>query len=95
MASRIEKSGIHSVMLVCISYVLILGQVLRFVSIIFFLISLVIFSFLIFIYLCIFGYTWASSSCGKPGLLSVAVGGLLIVVASLAAEHGFQGNGLQ
>ena len=29
----------------CISYVLILGQVLRFVSIIFFLISLVIFSF--------------------------------------------------
>ena len=84
-------------MLVCISYILILGQVLRFVSIIFFffLISLVIFSFLIFIYLFIFGYTWASSSCGKPGLLSVAAGGLLIVVASLAAEHGFQGNGLQ
>ena len=61
----------------------------------FFLISLVILSFLIFIYLFIFGYTWASSSCGKPGLLSVAAGGLLIVVASLAAEHGFQGNGLQ
>ena len=31
---------------------------------------------------------WAFSSCGKRGLLFVAVYGLLIVVASLAEEHG-------
>ena len=30
---------------------------------------------------------WAFSSCGKWGLLFVAVRGLLIVVASLVAEH--------
>ena len=32
--------------------------------------------------------TWAFSSCGERGLLFVAVRGLLIVVASLVAEHG-------
>ena len=32
--------------------------------------------------------TWAFSSCGEQGLLFVAVHGLLIVVASLVAEHG-------
>ena len=31
----------------------------------------------------------AFSSCGKWGLLFIAVRGLLIVVASLVAEHGF------
>ena len=31
--------------------------------------------------------TQASSSCGKQGLLFVAVRGLLIAVASLVAEH--------
>ena len=31
---------------------------------------------------------WAFSSCGERGLLYVAVCGLLIVVASLVAEHG-------
>ena len=31
--------------------------------------------------------TWAFSSCGKRGLLFVAVRGLLIAVASLVAEH--------
>ena len=31
---------------------------------------------------------WAFSSCGEWGLLFVAVHVLLIVVASLAAEHG-------
>ena len=30
---------------------------------------------------------WAFSSCGKQGLLFVAVHGLLIAVASLVAEH--------
>ena len=30
----------------------------------------------------------AFSSCGEPGLLFVAVRGLLIAVASLVAEHG-------
>ena len=32
--------------------------------------------------------TQAFSSCGEQGLLFVAVRGLLIVVASLVAEHG-------
>ena len=31
---------------------------------------------------------WAFSSCGERGLLFVAVRRLLIVVASLVAEHG-------
>ena len=31
---------------------------------------------------------WAFSSCGERGLLFVAMHGLLIVVASLVAEHG-------
>ena len=31
---------------------------------------------------------WAFSSCGEQGLLFVAVHGLLIVVASVVAEHG-------
>ena len=33
----------------------------------------------------------AFSSCGERGLLFVAVRGLLIAVASLAAEHGLLG----
>ena len=37
----------------------------------------------------------AFSSCSEPGVLFVAVRGLLIVVASLAAEHGLQAHGLQ
>ena len=35
------------------------------------------------------------SSCGKRGLLFVAVRGLLIAVASLVAEHGLYARGLQ
>ena len=38
---------------------------------------------------------WAFSSCGERGLLFVAVHGLLIVVASLVADHGLQARGLQ
>ena len=37
----------------------------------------------------------AFSSCGKRGLLFIAVRGLLIVVASLVAEHGLQVRGFQ
>ena len=37
----------------------------------------------------------AVSSCGEWGLLFVALRGLLIVVASLVAEHGLQARGLQ
>ena len=33
-------------------------------------------------------YMWAFPSCGKRGLLFVAVRGLLIAVAFLVAEHG-------
>ena len=32
---------------------------------------------------------WAFSSCGEQGLLFIAVRGLIIVEASLVAEHGF------
>ena len=32
--------------------------------------------------------TWAFSTCSELGLLFIAVHGLLIVVASLVAEHG-------
>ena len=39
--------------------------------------------------------TQAFSSCGERGLLFVAVRGLLIVVASLVAEHGLYARGLQ
>ena len=44
-------------------------------------------------FICLFilaalGLCWAFSSCGKQGLLFVAVRGLLIAVASLVAEHG-------
>ena len=31
---------------------------------------------------------WAFSSCGEQGLLFLVVRGLLVVVASLVAEHG-------
>ena len=50
--------------------------------------------FIQFIYLFIFGCVGSSLlrvaffSCGKRGLLFVAVCGLLIEVASLVAEHG-------
>ena len=33
------------------------------------------------------GCSWTFSSCGKQGLIFVAVGRLLIAVASLVAEH--------
>ena len=38
---------------------------------------------------------WAFSSCGGRGLLFVVVHGLLVVVASLAAEHRLRARGLQ
>ena len=37
---------------------------------------------------------WAFSSCRERGLLFVVVRGLLIVVASLVAEHRLQAHGL-
>ena len=37
--------------------------------------------------------SWAFSSCGERGLRLVAVHGLLIAVASLAAEHGLYSTG--
>ena len=51
------------------------------------------FKFYLFIYLFMAALglrccAWALSSCGERGLLFVAVRGLLIVVASLVAEHG-------
>ena len=52
----------------------------------FFLINLLIYLFLAVLGVCC--CTQAFSSCGERGLLFVAVRGLLIEVASLAAEHG-------
>ena len=45
----------------------------------------------LFLFLAVLGLrccTWAFSSCGERELVFVAVCGLLIVVASLVAEHG-------
>ena len=42
-----------------------------------------------YVWLCwVFAAAQAFSSCGEQGLFFVAVRGLLIVVASLVAEHG-------
>ena len=63
-------------------------------------ISFYLFIYLFIIYL-IFGVLGlcccarAFSSCGEQGLLLVAVHGLLIAVASLVVEHGFQVRWLQ
>ena len=49
------------------------------------------FLFYFILYLAVLGLrcrAWAFSSCSERGLLSVAVRGLLIAVASLAVEHG-------
>ena len=49
------------------------------------------FIYLIYLFLAALGLhccTWAFSSCGEQGLLFVEVRGLLVVVASLVAEHG-------
>ena len=57
-----------------------------------------IFFFIFYLFLAVLGLcccTWAFSSCGEWGLLFIAVCGLLIVVASLVAEHGLQVRGLQ
>ena len=51
----------------------------------------ILFIYLFYLFLAALGVhccTWAFSSCGERGLLFVAVHGLLIVVASLVAEHG-------
>ena len=55
------------------------------------LINLFVYLFLAALGLCC--YAWAFSSCGERGLLFVAVRGLLIVVASLVAEHGLRSAG--
>ena len=50
------------------------------------------FIYLYYLFLAALGLRWvfarAFSSCGEQGLLFVVVHGLLIVVASLVAEHG-------
>ena len=51
----------------------------------------VLFVFWGFFFLALLGLCccmWAFSSCSERGLLFIAVHGLLIVVASLVAEHG-------
>ena len=54
------------------------------------------FKFILFLFLAALGLrccVQAFSSCGERELLFVAVRRLLIVVASLAAEHGLQSTG--
>ena len=49
------------------------------------------FIYFIYLFLAVLGFCCcarAFSSCGKQGLLFVALCGLLIAVASLVAEHG-------
>ena len=56
------------------------------------------FIYFIYLFLAMLGLhccTRAFSSCGKWGLLFVAVHRLLIAVASLVAEHGLQEHGPQ
>ena len=55
------------------------------------LINLFVYLFFAALGLCC--YARAFSSCGERGLLFVAVRGLLIVVASLVAEHGLRSAG--
>ena len=54
--------------------------------------SFFLYKFILFLFIFwlrwVFVAAWAFSSCGEQGLLFVAVRGLLIVVASLVAEHG-------
>ena len=53
--------------------------------------------YFIYLFLAVLGLRcckWAFSSRGELGLLFIAVLGLLIVVASLVAEHGLQAHGL-
>ena len=62
----------------------------------FFLKSKFIYLF-IYLFLAALGHcccTWAFPRCGQKGLLFIAVCGLLVVVASLVAEHGLQACGL-
>ena len=62
------------------------------------LLSFFYFLTLLFIFLAALGLCCcmqAFSSCGERGLLFIALHGLLIVVASLVAEHGLQAHGLQ
>ena len=50
-----------------------------------------LFIYFIYLFLAALGLcccTWAFSSCGEQGLLFLVVHGLLILVASLVAEHG-------
>ena len=57
-----------------------------------------IFFFNFYLFLAVLGLRCcmrAFSSCGERGLLFIAVRRLLIVVASLVAEHGLQVHGLQ
>ena len=70
----------------------------RFILSNFFLIFKIFISLFIYLVLAVLGLcccAWAFSSCGEQGLLFVAVCGLLIVVASLIAEHRLQAHGLQ
>ena len=60
-------------------------------SYLFSILLIVVFFFFFNLFLAVLGLhccTWALSSCGEQGLLFVAIGGLLIVVASLVAERG-------
>ena len=60
-------------------------------AILFYFFNLFLFLYLFLAVLDLLCCVRAFSSCGEWGLLFVVVRGLLIVVASLAAEHGLSG----
>ena len=80
-------------MLICHQHIFFGGVSVKVCSLFFFK-----FIYLIYLFLAALGLhccVRALSSCGKRGLLFVAVCGLLIEVASLVAQHGLQALRLQ
>ena len=79
-------SGASFQMLICHQHIFFGGVSVKVCSLFFFK-----FIYLIYLFLAALGLhccVRALSSCGKRGLLFVAVCGLLIEVASLVAQHG-------
>ena len=67
-----------------------LSQEMRNLILFYFILFILFCSLLFFFFLAVLGLrccVWAFSSCGEWGLLFIVVRGLLIAVASLAAEH--------
>ena len=79
-----------SILLCCLLYKITFkyARVAHFRYMLLFFNKFIYFIYLILAALGLHCCAWAFSSCGKRGLLFVAVRGLLLAVASLVAEHG-------